>query len=255
MNVIQRNAAQDTIAARASPRFHPYLALRYSHRVTRVVLLSLLLLLLAACEGDGSADGDTPTPAPTIAATPPAGPGSIAPPLDVPIQTAASCPIDDETLCALALDLRNAVATGGMDAIASRLMLRERPCAGIQWFVDREVGCTSSAGTTVPVAPIFNYGSDCCYADREFFLQMFELRLGLTVDDTWRIWGFVQGSPFWEGARAVLLIRGAPEDRQVVEIGTSDASAAPGITGAIFGTVSTLYINPGATLVTWKRAP
>jgi len=236
----------------------------------RLLFAAIVSFSLIACDPGGDAN-DAVTAAPTGAvgtpsiarptSSPPqatatstgAGtPTRVVPPANSPPQTTGGCPVDDAALCDLALELREAVASGDLTAIEARLIAVEHPCAGTFTRADENIGCDSADDTSEPVVEYFAYGTDCCYVVPGRFAHFLAVALGPPVDDTWRIWGIIEGSPFWDGQPSVLLIRGVPDDRQVIEFGTTRTGDGIGIPGMIRGTVLSLYIFPGATLKPWR---
>jgi hypothetical protein len=217
----------------------------------RLLVVAVIALTLVACDMDDDAR-DAPTATPAAVESPTAVAERSPPAVDARRQTIAGCPVDDAALCQFALDLRDAVASANLAPIEARLIAEERPCAGTFTLADGDIGCDSEGDTSEPVVAYFHYGSDCCYVPPGQFAQLLLVALGQPVDDTWRIWGILEGSQFWDGAPSVLLIRGAPDDRQVIEFGATGSDDSIGIAGLIRGTVMSLYIFPDAQLKAWR---
>ncbi|HET6615369.1 MAG TPA: hypothetical protein VFH62_05740 [Dehalococcoidia bacterium] len=216
-------------------------------------VLAILLVVTGACDSDGDAPAtNTMARGSAVAPATMSEPTLTPPPVDAPPQSRDGCPVEDEALCQLALDLRGAVATGDLASIQARVVPQRRPCAATFTLTDIDIGCATQDDVSDPVVAYRAYGSDCCYVPVDRFQQFLALALGQPVDDSWRIWGIIEDSAFWESRRSVLLIRGAPADRQVIEFGIAGDGSKLGLFGIIRGTVATLNVPPDARLLPWR---
>lgn len=224
--------------------------------MARVVFTLLTLALLAtSCRGDGepSASMPTATPgirtSPTALATPVRFPTVAATPVTEPA-TLAGCPIDDEQLCGLALELEGALNSGNVGYFVARLYATQRPCRDVFYALDDDVGCPTEEGTSPPLVYLLHYGSDCCSTRPENFASQFDLWLNASAGrGSWRVYGIETGGTFWR-APGLLLVRGRGEDAPIVNVGTVAAGDLR-IPGVIVGQLQTVFIFPGAELLLW----
>jgi hypothetical protein len=228
-----------------------------TRRIAALALISLALLA-AGCSDGGNAPGSTDTPTPVSATpaaslTPPPNPAPTElPPILTTPATIDGCPLGDVALCALAIDVQQALNVGDLATFFAATAPQVRPCSQTSALTDDNIGCASPDDTSDPVLALFNFGSDCCYTTAQGFESALTQWLADTDSaETWRLYGLVPRALLTADVPAIVLVQGSDDAAPLLYVLTVDAPSGYAVPGVIKGALNQLYLRPDDELLPW----